>query len=95
MSRNKYHINLKVNSLGSKIIKVNPHEASESLVVHIILLIIIGLLTFSAHKSGEIGLTYFGLVITGIFLLIALVDIYFIISKHLTKSEKIANDENP
>lgn len=42
MRKNKYHMNLKVNSLGSRVIKVNAHDAFESLAVQVILFIIIG-----------------------------------------------------
>ncbi|RBP47122.1 hypothetical protein DFR28_11085 [Arenicella xantha] len=95
MSRNKYYLNLKVNTLGSRIVKVNSHTASESLTVHIILLIVTGFLTFTAYNSGEIEFMYIGLVITALFLLIVVVDIYFVISYHITKSDQTESEESP
>ena len=94
MSKKRYHMNLKVNTLGSRIVKVNAHTASESLTVHIVLLIVMGVLTLTAYKSGEIEFMYIGLAISAIFLLIGIVDIYFIISNYLAKSERIESEEN-
>ena len=95
MSRNKYHMKLKVNSLGSRIIKVNSHTASESLSVHIIVLVIVGALTLAAYNSGELGFMYFGLVVTAVFLLVVLVDIYFIIAERCIKIKQSESDQNP
>ena len=95
MSRNKYYMKLKVNSLASRIVKVNSHTASESLAVHIVVLVIVGWLTHTAYELEEIEFMYFGLAVATLFLLVVLVDIYFMISNHLTKRKQTASDENP
>ena len=86
----------KVNQLSSRLVKIVPHTVSESILIHLLVGGVVGWLTFESFKGGtQSWITYLGLGVTLILLIVSLFDIYILISNYRLRKRDKQADESP
>ncbi len=84
----------KVNRLSSRIVKVIPHTILESVVIHLLIGGLVGWLTYLAFRTHQGSIAYIGLVLTLIFLVIVLFDIYMMITNYRSRKRNAKVDKD-
>lgn len=86
----------KVNQLSSRLVKIVPHTVYESILIQLLIGGIVGWFTFESFMGGtQNWITYLGLGITLILLIVSLFDIYILISDYRLKKRDEQADESP